>query len=238
DALVVPLPDARAAFADPDRRADGRRFLAPENYSPALSALRGRFGATFPLAVKVAPGLAQPDLPPGAEAEFVSLRGELKECVLWFGPLRGTPRRATVLPSGDALTGNGEPGAAPLAERIGAVLYDPDPAVTRAGLVPLLAEQLGAAVIDFEVQLLSAGAHTPTPFATAFGVEQALPFHPKHLRDYLRARAVGRITVIKRGSPADAPGVVKALKLDGPNHRTVVLTRAGGAHTAIVCERL
>jgi 16S rRNA C967 or C1407 C5-methylase (RsmB/RsmF family) len=36
DALAVPLPDVRAAFADPDRRADGRRFLDPENYSPPL----------------------------------------------------------------------------------------------------------------------------------------------------------------------------------------------------------
>jgi SAM-dependent methyltransferase len=163
DALEVPLPDVKAAFCDPDRRAGGRRFLDPEDYSPSLSALRARFGADFPLAVKVAPGVARADLPADAEAEFVSLRGELKECTLLFGPLRTAARRATVLPSGDALTGTGDEAPAPLADGVGAVLYDPDPAVARAGLVPLLAEQLGADAIDFEVQLLTADSHTPTP---------------------------------------------------------------------------
>lgn len=235
DALSVPLPDARAAFADPNRRADGRRFLAPEDYGPPLSAIRGRFGAAFPLAVKVAPGVAKSDIPTDAEAEFVSVRGELKECVLWFGPLRGAARRATLLPSGDTLTANGEPAPVPLAEQVGAVLYDPDPAVTRAGLVAELADRLGAEAIDFEVQLLTSDVHTQTPFATAFRVELAAPFHLKNLRDYLRERQVGRVTLIKRGSPADADDVMKKLKLDGPNHRTLLLTRVAGAHTAIVC---
>lgn len=238
DALAVPLPEARAAFADPNRRIDGRRFLRPEDYSPSLSAIRTRFGTDFPLAVKVAPGVAKSDLPADAEAEFVSLRGELKECVLWFGAFRGSARRATVLPSGESLTGDGEAGSVPLAERVGAVLYDPDPAVTRAGLVHLLAERLGAEGTDFEVQLLTSETHVPTPFATAFRVEHALPLHAKHLRDYLREQRVGRVTIVKRGSPADADELLKGLKLKGPNHRTVLLTRVAGVHTAVVCERL
>ncbi|MFM8271030.1 MAG: methyltransferase domain-containing protein, partial [Gemmata sp.] len=143
DARLVPLPGARAAFADPNRRAAGRRYLAPEDYAPALSALRARFGPDFPLGVKIAPGVARTDIPSGAEAEFVSLRGELKECVLWFGPLRGAARRATLLPSGAAISGDCSAGAGPLAGRVGAVVYDPDPAVTRAGLVGALAARLG-----------------------------------------------------------------------------------------------
>lgn len=237
DVTTVPLPDAKAAFADPDRRANGRRFLDPEDYSPSLSALRARFGSSFPLAVKVAPGIAKSDIPGAAEAEFVSLRGELKECVLWFGPFRGAARRATVLPSGETLSGEGE-AVTPLAERVKETLYDPDPAVARAGLVPLLAERLSAEATDYEVQLLTTDTHTPTAFATAYRVEHAAPFHPKHLRDYLRERQIGRVTVINRGSPADPTEVVKKLKLDGPNHRALLLTRVGGAHTAIVCERL
>ncbi|MDY3553772.1 class I SAM-dependent methyltransferase [Gemmata sp. JC717] len=238
DAIAVPLPDAKSAFADPDRRASGRRFLDPEDYAPSLGAIRGRFGADFPLGVKIAPGVAKSDIPGAAEAEFVSLSGELKECVLWFGPLRQVARRATVLPSGETLTGEGESALPPLAERVGSVLYDPDPAVTRAGLIAQLAERLSAEATDFEVQLLTAGTHTPTAFATAYRVEHTAPFHPKHLRDYLRVRQVGRVTIINRGSPADPAEVVKKLKLDGPGHRGVLLTRVRGSHTAVVCERL
>jgi SAM-dependent methyltransferase len=238
DALTVPLSEVRAAFADPARRADGRRYLDPEDYTPPLSALRARFPAGFPLAVKIAPGVAQADLRGlGAEVEFVSLSGELKECVLWFGELRTTGRRATVLPSGDTLVA--EPSREPRPHvSVEAFLYDPDPAVTRAGLVHDLAEQLDACPIDPQVQLLTSNRHAPTPFATAFAVEHVAPFHIRLLRDYLRERHVGRVTVIKRGSPADADDLLRKLRLDGPHHRTVMLTRTDGSHTMIVCERM
>jgi hypothetical protein len=238
DALAVPLPGARAAFADPGRRADGRRYLDPEDYSPPLAALRARFAPGFPLGVKVAPGVPLADLRgTDAEIEFVSLGGELKECALWFGPLRTSDRRATVLPTGDALCADvpREPGAlAP----VGAVLFDPDPAVVRAGLVHDLAEQLDARPIDHQVLLLTAGAPVATPFATAFAVEHVAPFHVRLLREYLRAHNVGRVTVIKRGSPADADDLLRKLKPTGDGHRTVILTRADGAHTMIVGARV
>jgi SAM-dependent methyltransferase len=238
DALTVPLPEAKAAFADPARRADGRRYLNPEDYTPPLSAIRARFGADFPLAVKIAPGVAQADLRySDAEVEFVSLAGELKECVLWFGPLRTSARRATVLPSTDTLFADAPPEPRPHAEPA-AYLYDPDPAVTRAGLVAELAERLDARPLDPQVQLLTTDRHTPTPFATAFRVEHVAPFHLKLLRDYLRRHAVGRITVIKRGSPADADDLLRKLKLDGSHHRTLILTRTDGWHAMIVCNRL
>ena len=238
DALTVPLPEAKACFADPARRADGRRYLNPEDYTPPLSALRARFAADFPLAVKIAPGVAQSDLQAtDAEVEFVSLAGELKECVLWFGPLRTSARRATVLPSGAALFTDVPRDPRPHAEPA-ALLYDPDPAVTRAGLVPDLAERLDARPIDPQVQLLTANQHAPTPFATAFAVEHVAPFHVKLLRDYLRRHAVGRITIIKRGSPADADDLMRKLKLDGPHHRTLILTRTDGWHAMIVCQKV
>jgi len=237
DALTTPLPDVLAAFADPTRRADGRRYLDPEEYTPPLSALRARFAAGFPLGVKIAPGVAWRDLhQTDAEVEFVSLSGELKECVLWFGSLWTTARRATVLPSADTLAAEVPSSGRPVAP-VGAFVYDPDPAVTRAGLVCDLAERLDAQLIDAEVQLLTSARRTPTAFATAFAVEHATPFHARVLRDYLRERAVGRVTIIKRGSPVDSNELMKKLKLDGPNHRTVILARASGTPVMVIGER-
>jgi len=236
DAVTLPLPEARAAFADPARRADGRRYLDPEDYTPPLSAIRGRFPAGFPLAVKIAPGVAWSDLrATDAEVEFVSLGGELKECVLWFGPLRTTGRRATVLPASATLCAEVPQEPSP-PQPVREILYDPDAAVTRAGLVHDLAEQLDAHPVDAQVQLLTANQHTPTPFATAFAVEHVAPFHIRRLRDYLRERHVGRVTLIKRGSPADADDLLRKLKLVGPEHRTVFLTRADDQHVMIVCS--
>jgi hypothetical protein len=237
DALTAQLPEVRAAFADPARRAGGRRYLHPEAYSPPLSAILGRFPSGFPLAVKIAPGVSHADLSSvEPEVEFVSLSGELKECVLWFGPFRSTMRRATVLPSADTLATE-ILADAPAHTSPRAFLYDPDPAVTRAGLVFALALQLDAQPIDAQVQLLTSDRHVQTPFATAFAIEHSAPFHVRLLRDHLRAQQVGRVTVIKRGSPADADDLLRKLRLSGPNNRTVLLTRIDGWHAMIVCER-
>jgi hypothetical protein len=110
--------------------------------------------------------------------------------------------------------------------------------VTRSGLVHYLAEQIGAEPVDHEVQLLTSARHTPTPFAAALAVEFAGQFHTARLRDYLRERRVGRITIIKRGSPVDANELMKKLNLAGPNHRTVMLTRAAGEPVMVVGERV
>ncbi|MCS6863470.1 MAG: hypothetical protein RMJ56_10655 [Gemmataceae bacterium] len=238
DARTVALPEVQAAFADPARRTDRRRFLDPEDYLPPLSAIRARFAPDFPLAVKIAPGVDWSDLPHrDAEVEFVSWGGELKECVLWFGAARQVARRATLLPCGAQLTANEPCQPRPVAP-IGAVLYDPDPALTRAGLVHQLAEQLEAFPIDSCGPLLSARQRQPTPWASAYGVEQVIPFHRRHLGEYLRSQQVGRITVIKRGSLADADALVRCLRLQGSEHRWVFLTYANHQHVMIVCTHL
>ena len=46
------------------------------------------------------------------------------------------------------------------------------------------------------------------------------------------------MTPIKRGSMIDADELVRKLKLDGPEHRFVLLTRANGEQVVIVAERL
>jgi hypothetical protein len=238
DALTVPLPGATAAFADPGRRPRGRRVLSVSDYEPSLAAVRGRFPAGFPLAVKVAPGVPWGDvrhLP--AEAEFVSLGGELKECVLWFGPLRTTAARATVLPGGHTLFRAGDEPPADIGP-VREYVYDPDPAITRGRLVGVLAQRLGATQLDPEVAFLTADAFVPTPFAAAYRVGHVMPFHAKRVGEWLRANGVGRVTLVKRGSPVDADDLLKRWKLSGAGHRAVLLTRADGDHVAIVGERV
>jgi hypothetical protein len=238
DALTAPLPDVRAAFADPARRAGGRRNINPEGYTPSLSALRARFAPDFPLAVKIAPGIAWDDISGlGAEAEFVSVEGELKECMLWFGPLRTVARRATLLPAGLTLGADGSSPPPPLAAP-GTYLFDPDPAVVRAGLARLLAGSLRIAPIDHTVQLFTGDEPIASPFVTAYRVDFAARFHAAELRRQLRERGVGRVTVVKRGSMIDADELVGKLKLAGLEHRVVLLTRAAGEPVMIVGMRL
>jgi SAM-dependent methyltransferase len=237
DAVTVPLPDVRAAFADPDRRTGTRRHLDPEDYTPPLSALRARFAPDFPLAVKVAPGVAWRDVEAlGAEVEFVSVAGELKECVLWFGPARAAARRASLLPSGLTLFADEQPPLPPVVPP-GAYVFDPDPAVVRAGLAGRIAADLGLAPIDHAVMLLTGNERVASPFVTTYQVELSARHNAAALRDHLRARGVGRVTVVKRGSSIDADELTRKLKLAGTDHRVVILTRAAGEPVMIVGER-
>lgn len=238
DALTVLLPGVNAAFADPTRRVDGRRYLDPEDYTPPLSSLRGRFPPDFPLGVKVAPGVALADVAGlGAEVEFVSVAGELKECVLWFGPLRTAARRATVLPSGLTRSADDPPPLPPVSP-IGAFVFDPDPAIVRASLAGLLAAELDLAPIDATVAMLTGETEIASPLVTGYRVELAERVSASRLREHLRGHGVGRVTVVKRGSSIDAEELLKKLKLAGTAHRFVLLTRANGEQTMIVGERL
>ena len=238
DVLTDPLPAADAAFADPGRRPGGRRRLSVDDSEPPLPALLARLPAGHPFGVKAAPGIPRADLGRfDAEAEFVSVGGELKECGLWFGPLQTARRRATVLPGGQTLAAAGEPPGMGYGG-VRAYLYDPDPAVDRAGLVGLLADRLGAEGIDPEVAFLTADTLTPTPFATAYRVEEVLPADAKRVGAWLRARSVGRVTIVKRGALADAEAMAARLKLHGDGHRAVILTRAGGRSAAVLAERV
>src|SRR5262249_31834837 len=146
----------------------------------------------LPICAKLAPGVPWPELSAlNGEAEFVSLVGELKECVLWLGPYRQKARRATLLPSGDSLSA-AQPAPPTGCAAPGRFLYDPDPAVIRAGLVTDLAHSLQAWQLDAEIAYLS-GAVERTPFARTYLVEESLPFHLGRLRELLRARDVGAV---------------------------------------------
>ncbi|HZD70981.1 MAG TPA: class I SAM-dependent methyltransferase, partial [Actinomycetes bacterium] len=158
-----------AAFVDPARRSAGRR-LPPGASDPPLAwcvALAGRVDA---VGVKAAPGLPLDLVPAGWEVELIADRRELKEAVLWSPALATTSRRATVLPGGHTLVE--APGQRVPCKAPGAFLLDPNPAVTRAGLVEELARALDAWKIDRRIGFLSADHPLRTPFGRLLALEE------------------------------------------------------------------
>src|SRR5690606_5871120 len=100
DAADVDLTGWDAVFLDPARRGGRGRVFDPEAYAPPLSRAVALARRAPLAALKVAPGLPHEAVPQGAEAEWVSAGGDVKEAVLWFGTGGGGPsgpRRATLL---------------------------------------------------------------------------------------------------------------------------------------------
>jgi hypothetical protein len=232
-----PPPEADALFFDPSRRPAGRRTISVRDYEPPLELVHPWLARTPAIAAKIAPAVPWTELAAfDAEAEFVSLHGELKECVLWFGPLRTVGRRATLLPAGDTLAAEAPALAAPPGPPL-TYLYDPDPAVVRAGLVSDLGLQLDARPIDAGIAFLTGQKFLPTPFATAYRVEEAMPFNLKRLRARLRELRVGRVTVLKRGSAVDVVQLQWQLRLGGSEMRVLVLTKVEGRPFVLIGRR-
>jgi SAM-dependent methyltransferase len=243
DLLAEPPPDAAALFCDPGRRAGGRRRFSVSEYEPPLAHVLGWRARTPALGVKLAPGVDRDELPGDAEVEFVSLDGELKEAALWCGPLATTRRRATVLrASADGhvethTMASAEPSspASSVIRPPATFLYEPDPAVIRAGLVTELGERLGAAQLDGQLAYLTADELVTTPFARAWPVLEWQPFGLKALRARLRALEAGAVTVKKRGSPLDTDALARQLSGAGRRPLVVVLTQVAGRPAALIC---
>ncbi len=246
DLTQVELPPAGAFFFDPARRENGRRKFSVRQYLPALDTARAWLPRLPAGGAKISPGVDLAELTGyDAEIEFISERGELKECALWFGAFKTAARRATLLGSGasaealaihtllaDPAAETTAPPGPPLA-----YLYEPDPAVLRAGLVTTLAAQLGARQLDADIAYLTAPELRATPFARAYAIEAALPFQLKRLREALRERRVGLLTVKKRGSPLEPEALIKQLRLSGPEERIVFLTHVLGEAWALIGTR-
>jgi hypothetical protein len=238
DVLKDDLPLADAVYCDPARRRGGRRFLSIQDYSPNPIEVIERFPSGTPMAFKLAPGLTLDEIAGiDGEVEFVSWNGELKECVLWLGSFKSAMRRATLLPTHATLSSEAEVAEPPPGE-LQEYLHDPDAAVERAGLNGSLAVALDATAIDTAPAYLTTGNATTSPFTRRYRVLDSVRFDIKRINTMLRSLDIGRVTLHRKNSPADAAAVQKALKLGGTRACHLLLTRIDGVSSAIAAEKL
>jgi hypothetical protein len=226
------LDGVDAVFVDPARRTGAGRLRAGDSEPPLpwCFALTERVPA---VGIKAAPGLPPELVPAGWEIEFVADGRDLKEAVLWSPALAGAARRATILPAGHSLLPASGPDV-PIAEP-GAFLFDPNPAVTRAGLVVELARQLDAWKIDPQIAFLSTDTDRRTPFARTLRVEESAPWNEKQFAHRIRELDIGSIDIRRRGLPGDVDAIRRRLRLRGNRRATVVLTRMNDRPWGLVC---
>ncbi|SNS27538.1 hypothetical protein SAMN05443665_1002131 [Actinomadura meyerae] len=244
DATEAALDGFDAVFADPGRRTARGRVFDPRSYEPPLDIVLDRAQKVPAACVKVAPGIPHEAVPGGAEAEWVSVHGDVKEAALWLGALAGdVGRRATLLSS------DTDPHVSTLTPHVsddpdvrpwGRYLYEPDGAVIRAHLVGEVAELVGGGLADPRIAYITSDRLSPTPFASAYEIEDVMPFSVKRLRAELRRRDVGVLTVKKRGSAVDVDRLRRDLGFAGrrPGRggaaATLVVTRVGRDPVALL----
>jgi hypothetical protein len=244
DAENFTLDGYDAAWLDPARRTPGHgntsRLTRPEDYSPSLGYAYG-LAAKLPVGVKLGPGHDRDLIPEDAEAQWVSVDGQLVEMGLWFGVLsrEGVRRAALILTaSGVAeLTAEADSEDAAVGP-LGDYVYEPDGSVIRARLIGDLTRSLDARMLSEGIAYLTSDTVVDTPFATAFRVLETLPADEKKLRSALHERRIGTLEIKKRGVDIDPAALRTRLRPKGPESATLIITRAAGHRVALLAERV
>ena len=240
----VSLGGIDGAWLDPARRTTTggttRRLADAADYSPSLDFAFG-LADRLPVGVKLGPGTDREVIPAGAEAQWVSVDGDVVELAVWQGAVArpGVRRAALVIRDEGAaeLTAPADSEDAPVGP-LGDYLYEPDGSVIRARLIGDLARANGAWMLSDGIAYLTADTAFESPFARGFRVLDRLPAEERHLRQALAARGIGTLEIKKRGVDVDPAALRTRLKLRGDASATIVLTREEGRHVALLVERL
>ena len=222
---------------DPDRRAGSEgKASRIEDYVPGLPELLDLTSRCRGGAIKVGPASNFGGKFPDTEIELISLAGECKEATVWFGELAGSESfRATVLPAGESIAGHPLDAVGVVAP-LGRYVYDPDPAVVRAGLIDVVAERLGLNRLDGAEEYLTSDRLVQSAFVHPFEVLAELPNNEHDLRAWLRTSDFGQIEIKCRHIPVQAETLRRRLPLPGTKPGVVLIARIDGK-SRMICAR-
>jgi hypothetical protein len=223
---------------DPDRRPGGQqRMRRIEDCSPNLDVLRKLMSEFRGGAIKLSPASNFGGKFSNVEIELVSLHGECKEATVWFGDLAGDqPFRATSLPSGETIA------ADPMSARADVTpprsfVYDPDPAIVRAGLLDVLAERLQLSRLDDAEEYLTGDQPLCLPWTQTFRVLEIVPNNEREVRAACRRWEFASAEIKCRHLPIEIERVRCKLTLEGSRFGVLIYARVAGKATVFVCER-
>jgi hypothetical protein len=228
---------------DPDRRARGpqsKRALLLGDYEPGLDVLRELARKAPGGAIKLGPAsdFAEHFGGPGFEIELISLGGECKEAIVWFGEAATAHRRATRLPEGSTWTDlDGPAGSAPIGPVLDRV-FDPDPSLTRSGLLDGFALAKGLSRVAADLDLLTGAGCAESAFLRAFEVIDVLPLDLKRLKREVTTRGLGPLEIKTKGLALLPEEVRARLRPEGNVSATLILLGGRGPARALLARRL
>jgi len=223
---------------DPDRRAGRQRAIRLEDYTPPLEYLQRLTEKSPGGAIKLSPASNFGGKFLGCEVELISLHGECKEATIWYGSLRSeSDFTVTILPTGFTVTGDPWLARAPITP-LGSYIYDPDPALVRAGLIDVYCEQAGLSRLDDAEEYLTSDEPVSSPAVACFEVLADLPNNDKAVRKYLRGQSFGQMEIKCRHVPVNADQYRKKLPLNGTDPGVLIIARVQGKTRTILAKRI
>jgi hypothetical protein len=242
DVREVDVSDYAAWHIDPDRRPKGHRTTHVDLHEPGSDVIDALLARNANAAIKLAPAARMPETwREQGRLEWISRKGQCRQLVAWFGELASTPgaRQATILADGAVVRtiSSNEQCDAPIADRIGRFIFEPDAAVLAAKMGALLGAQHGLTQVAAQVDYWTGDQPIDDPALACFEVLEILPLRVKQLKGLVRQRQIGRLEIKKRGVEHDPEQLRRQLDPSGDNEATLLLTRIAGRATAILARR-
>jgi hypothetical protein len=238
DVTKEDLTKHQALFFDPARRNHKARLFNPQDFSPNFDWVVEQ-AKLKPSGIKLGPGHPHNQIPEEAEAQWVSVQGDLVELSLWFNETkRPNIKRSALLitPEGKYELNSNEPEAPAPTGPLGEYLHEPDNAVIRSHLINELAAQTNTHTIDPQIAYLTGNENITSPWLKTYKIKETLPFDRKQLKAYIKQNEIGILEIKKRGADITPEQLRKELSPKGSNSATLIITRIGESHLALFVE--
>jgi hypothetical protein len=237
------VPKGAWLHVDPDRRARRpQRARDLSDYSPALPFLLEAARSAPGGAIKLSPAsdFEAHFRGPEMEVELISLHGECKEATVWFNAAATCVSRATRLPENATWTdrdGNfRNPHTIPISP-VSAFVYDPDPALIRAGLLDSFAAAHGLCRIAPGIDYLTADRLVENPFIAAFAVQSVHRLDVRQLKRLVGGEGLGPLEIKVRGLKIAPESLRRQLRPRGAHPATLILAGGLAPARAILARR-
>jgi len=229
-----------AVYADPDRRKNNKRNIKAEDYSPSLEDLL-RLNIKFPnMIIKLSPAVNYKSFKIRMDhtLEFVSEKGTLKEILLCLGDLKtkNVNRKAVLLPQSLNITDDKVCNIA--VNRIDEYVYEPDPAIIRAGLAAELASKIGFNLIDDRSAILTSNHKIDDSYGKLYQVQEILPYSLRNLKIYLKANEIGELILKTRGFSESVETFRRKLRLRGKNKVIIYILKLSNKHLMLILKKI
>ncbi|WP_367344501.1 methyltransferase domain-containing protein [Methanomethylovorans sp.] len=199
--VIGQIPTVDVVFSDPARAAteDKRDIYKLTPHIPDVLKAYSEKSNNF--AFEVPPQLTPERIPFDCELEYLSLNGELNRLNLYFGNIKTCNRSAIALPGPIKLCGKGEH-----IEEIkitdtkepGIYLYEPDPSIVKAELLPELMTELSGEVSIFRMDnkrlMLTSNILVDHPMMkNAYRMVFSAEFIPSAINSELKKQGYGKV---------------------------------------------
>lgn len=243
------LPEgARATHfhLDPDRRAkgrgDGEDRWDDEGISPDKAGIATLSRMFEGGAVKLSPGTPEGFLDLPGETEFVGVRDELREQVLWTGDLARARLRATEIGTSERVESfEGSPedaqdAFADIAEDVGGWIHEPVKSLVRSHLSALYGQSRGLRTMDPTIAWLTGGEVETTPLLKSYRVLNHAPLKAGAELTLLKDAGRSCGAVKKRGVAVVPEKAMRELRGLPGAPAVLVYTRVAGRKWVLVVE--